>query len=60
MSDSLDNLAVLLFTAAIKEDRCGELLECLFNGGSATIDFYTKKLSMISGETLSSFWEKDE
>lgn len=34
----LDATGRRIFTAAIASDRCGELLECLFGGGSATVD----------------------
>lgn len=30
-------MARLIFEQAIKENRCGELLTCLFDGGSATV-----------------------
>lgn len=30
-------MARLIFEQAIKEARCGELLTCLFEGGSATV-----------------------
>lgn len=33
----LDRAAQGIFKAAIEADRCGELLECLFTGGSATV-----------------------
>lgn len=32
-----DAMARLIFEQAIKENRCGELLTCLFEGGSATV-----------------------
>jgi hypothetical protein len=27
-----------ILTVAIDEERCAELLDCLFNGGSCTVD----------------------
>jgi len=39
-----ESLAVAIFTAAINEGRAAELLLALFEGGSATVDMYTRKL----------------
>lgn len=38
MVHELDGIASRLFLAALAEQRCGELLDCLFSGGSATVD----------------------
>lgn len=37
-------MARAVFQAALKEDRCAELWECLTGGGSATVDAVTRKL----------------
>lgn len=41
----------MVFLVAIKEGRAAELLDCLFNGGSATVD-PNHKLVLISGEQV--------
>ena len=40
MSDKshLDKIAKKIFSKALEDDLCGELLETLFDGGSCTID----------------------
>lgn len=39
MSDHyLDGIARAIFTTALATDQAGELLACLFDGGSVTID----------------------
>jgi hypothetical protein len=47
-----EDLARRLFTQAIAEDRCSELLEALFNGASATIDVSTGRLVIASADAL--------
>lgn len=42
-----EGMAREIFEAAIAEDRCGELLGCLFEGGSATVDAGTGKLVLL-------------
>ena len=37
-----------VFLRAIAEDRCGELLDCLFDGGSASIDARTGELVLVA------------
>lgn len=44
---------------AIREDRCAELLECLFEGGSCTIDAKTGLLVLASADLLASLWNDD-
>lgn len=51
MSD-INALARQLFATAINEDRCGELLMCLFEGGSATVDHKTGQLVLATAEQL--------
>jgi len=36
-----------LLMLAIRDNRCAEMLECLFDGGSVTIDMNTGKLMLI-------------
>lgn len=51
MNHRLDSLAKRMFLVAIETDRCGELLECLFDGGSATVD-PAGQLILVDAETL--------
>lgn len=51
MAHEYDNLAIPLFTAALAQGVAGELLECLFAGGSATVD-RTGKVVMITEDIL--------
>jgi hypothetical protein len=41
-----------IFTQAIAESRCSELLEALFNGGSVTVDANTGLLVIASADAL--------
>jgi len=50
-------LAQRIFAQAIHEDRAAELLECLFDGGSATVDAITGKLVLISLPDVTSLRE---
>jgi hypothetical protein len=52
MSHPLDAAARRIFEAAISEDRCGELLECLFDGGAPTVDGVTGRLVLASAAML--------
>lgn len=47
----LDAMARRIFTAALSEDRAGELLEALFEGASATVD-REGKLVIITAEQM--------
>ena len=47
MSAVPESVARAIFRAAIAEARCGELLDCLFGGGSATVDAGTGKLMLL-------------
>lgn len=47
-----ETLGRAICLAAIQENRCAELIDCLFDGGTCTVDPYTKKLVLISGEQL--------
>lgn len=50
--DIPESLARAILTAAINEERCSEMLMCLFNGGSATVDPVTGKLLLASAKQL--------
>lgn len=52
MSHQLDPVAKRVFIAAIAEDRCGELLEALLDGGSATVNIHTQRLTIVAGQQL--------
>ena len=54
MTNTLNKMARLIFQAAIDEDKCGELFECLIEGGSATVDVRTRKLVLFTKEQLDS------
>jgi hypothetical protein len=45
-----DRLAVAILRAAIHEGRAGELLDCLFAGGSCTVD--AGRLVLATAEQL--------
>jgi hypothetical protein len=53
----MDPLAKILFVQAIREDRAGELLECLFDGGTATFDPTTNTLMMLPKSMLDEVME---
>ena len=48
----MERLAVNLFQTAINRGQAGELLECLFDGGSATIDPVTGEIVMVTEDLL--------
>jgi hypothetical protein len=45
-------LARKIMETAIAEGRAGEMMDCLFSGGSCTLDRATGKLALISGDQL--------
>lgn len=47
-----EDLAAGILRVAIAEGRAGELLDCLFEGGSVTVDPYTRKLVLVTAEQL--------
>lgn len=49
--NALDVIAQRIFETAIASHRCGELLECLFDGGTATVDS-SGKLVLVSADNL--------
>jgi hypothetical protein len=58
-TEMLDSMATKLFTAALAENRCGELYQCLIEGGAATVDASTGKLVMITKNELQSLINQD-
>lgn len=52
MSHQLDAIAAVIFTVALRDHQAGELLECLFDGGTATVDRITGRLVMLPGNLL--------
>lgn len=50
-AEDLDPMARRMFQAALNEHRAGELLQCLFEGGSATVDA-SERLVLASGDML--------
>lgn len=48
----LDPMARHIFQQALAEDRCGELLDALFNGASATVDAHTHRLLIIPAHVM--------
>jgi hypothetical protein len=59
MAHEDDAIAEAIFKAALEEKKAGELLNCLFDGGSATVDMYSGKLVMISGDFLKQTAKED-
>ncbi len=45
-------VARAILEAAFREGRCGELLDCLFEGGACTVDAATRRLVLITPEQL--------
>lgn len=54
----MDTTARRIFQAAMDEDKCGELMNCLLSNGAATVDAKTKKLVLISEEQVESLLDK--
>lgn len=46
-----ETIAKMILVTAIQEERCGDFLDCLFDGGSATVD-HKGHLVLIDGKTL--------
>ncbi len=54
MSETIsEQMAHNILRAAMLEGRCAEFIECLFGGGSATVDSTDGRLVLISGDLLS-------
>ncbi len=47
-----EEIARRIFQAAIDENRCVELSDAFWNGGSATVDAATGKLVVVSGDQI--------
>lgn len=52
MPDVFHPMATAIFRKALADDRCGEVMECLFDGGSVTIDIVTGELVLVSAAAL--------
>lgn len=48
-----------ILRVAIKEGRAGEMLGCLFEGGSVTVDAETRKLVLFPRQALADFAEDE-
>lgn len=51
--DLSEGVARRIVEAALAETRCAELLICLMDGGSATVDHGTGRLVTVSADLLS-------
>lgn len=58
MSDVNEQMAQRILHAALLEDRAQELLSCLFDGGSATVD-PSGTLALATGEMLAAMFPDD-
>lgn len=56
--DLPEGVARRIVEAALTESRCAELLVCLMDGGSATVDHGTGRLVTVSGDLLGQMWSK--
>lgn len=56
MADRLDPQARRVFYQALIENRAGEVLDCLINGGSATVD-PEGKLILFPAEFMAQLWD---
>lgn len=55
MTHRLDAVAQLAFSIALVDDRCGEMLEHLFNGGGLTVDPVDRQLILIPADVIAQF-----
>lgn len=53
MANLPEPFARRILEAAIAEERSAEMLECLFDGGSVTVDAGTGQLVLLSGGQMS-------
>lgn len=49
-------LAAEILDAAIIERRAAELIDCLFEGGTATVDDLTGRLVLVDGAMVKGLW----
>lgn len=54
-----ENTARIIFQTAIDEQRASDLLHCLFEGGTATVDVETGKLVLMSANMLQALMQDD-
>ena len=52
MYDLPESFCRQIVAAALAEERCSELLECLMEGGSCTVDATTHKLVLVGGNQI--------
>jgi hypothetical protein len=52
VSGTPEDWAAGILTTAIAEGRAGELLDCLFEGGSCTVDPLTGRLILATAEQV--------
>lgn len=57
MASFSEALAKRILLTAIAEGRAAELLECLFEGGSATVDATTGKLMLATADQLAALFK---
>lgn len=50
MTQTLDAVARRVFTLALRDNRCGELLSHLFDGGGVTIDGTTGEMILLPAD----------
>jgi hypothetical protein len=55
-----ERLAEAVLIAALHEGRAGELLDCLLDGGSCTIDQVTGLLTLASRDQLASLLRPED
>lgn len=60
MAQALDVVARRVFTLALRDNRCGELLAHLFDGGGVTIDALTGEMILLPADLLAQFSDGDE
>lgn len=47
-----ERMARHILESALREHRCAELLKCLFDGGSVTIDANTHELVLVDAQGI--------
>lgn len=59
MSAFSEVAAAAILRTALAEERAGELMDCLFDGGSATVDAVTGELVLVGPEQLAAMAPAD-
>lgn len=60
MAQVLDGVARRVFTLALRDNRCGELLSHLFDGGGVTVDVSTGEMILLPADLLTQFSDGPE